>query len=170
MSGFEQIFFWFFGVLAVFSALMVILLRNPLSCAFFLILSFVNLAGIYALLHAHLVAVSQILVYAGGIMVLFIFVIMLLNIGRPQFLKFMDLHRSQAPGLVVSLVTLAGFLLVIFKSHGEFSAPKELVPDFGTIHSVGKLMFTQYLVPFELIGVLLLVATVGAVLLAKRDI
>src|SRR5262245_42880172 len=93
-------FFWLFALLGVFTSLMVVLQRNALSCAFFLILSFLNLAGLYVLLDAHFLAVAQVLVYAGAIMVLFIFVIMLLNMGAEEF-KLFHIDRTHLPALFV---------------------------------------------------------------------
>jgi NADH-quinone oxidoreductase subunit J len=171
MNGFETFFFWLFAFLTVTGAVMVVVLRNPLSCALFLILTFINLAGIYALMQAHFVAIAQVLVYAGAIMVLFIFVIMLLNLGYEKF-RFFDRHWSQIPGLLVALLSLLGFVAVFYKTaKGEPLMDASFLPkDFGTLSAVGELMFTKYLVSFELIAILLLAATVGAILLAKKVI
>jgi len=170
----EQFFFWLFSFLAIFTSLMVILQRNALSCAFFLILSFINLAGLYVLLDAHFLAIAQILVYAGAIMVLFLFVIMLLNMGADEF-KFLILDHSQWPAFGVTFLSLGSFLWIIVRdrwagvAHLRSSMP-EVGENYGNIDEIARLMFTQYLVPFELISLALLVATVGVVLLAKRVI
>jgi len=168
MFSWEIFFFFFFAILLVFTSFMVIILRNPLSCAFFLVLSFVNLAGLYVMLEAHFLAVAQILVYAGAIMVLFIFVIMLLNLGREQQ-GLLDKSKQQIPAIFVGCLTLLGMFFVFWKSSPKISS-EPVAQNFGTIQAIGQMMFSKYLIPFEIVGVLLLVAAVGAVLLAKRVI
>ena len=170
MFSWEQFFFYLFAILLVFSSLMVILVRNPLSSAFFLVLSFINLSGLYVLLNAHFIAVAQVLVYGGAIMVLFIFVIMLLNLGREQKGFLDDWGKHQIPAILIGCLSLMGFTSLFLKSPFSVHSVKPIAPDFGTIQSVGMMMFSKYLIPFEIVGILLLVAAVGAVLLAKRVI
>lgn len=164
----EQGFFVLFATLAVFCALMVISLRNALSSAFFLVLTFVNLAGLFVLLHAHFLAAAQILVYAGAIVVLFIFVIMLLNIAPERF-GFLEREWSQLPGMLIGLLSL-GALVRVVSTRIDVPGVANLPDDFGSLAGVAQLMFTKYLVPFELASILLLAATVGVVVLAKRVI
>jgi len=168
MFSWEIFFFFFFATLLVFTSLMVIILRNPLSCAFFLVLSFVNLAGLYVMLEAHFLAAAQILVYAGAIMVLFIFVIMLLNLGREQK-GLLDKNKQQILAVFAGGATFLGMFFVYWKSSPKISSDS-VAQNFGTIQAVGQIMFSKYLIPFEIVGVFLLVAAVGAVLLAKRTI
>ena len=164
-----EVFHTIFAVLTVVCSLMVILLRNPLSSAFFLILAFANLAGVYVLLGAHFVAAAQILVYAGAIMVLFIFVIMLLNLRHERW-GFLD-HRDpmQIAAALVAIASLS-FLALAIRQFSPMGVAEILPADFGTIRAVATLMLTKYFVAFELISVLLLTAIIGAVLLAKRVI
>ena len=165
-------FFYSFAGLAIASSLAVVLKKNPVASAFSLVLTFFAFAGIYALLDAHLVAALQIFVYAGAIMVLFVFVIMLLNADVPSF----DLGRSpiliRFLSVVVSMLVL-GLFIWSFKQ-GHFASP---VGDFtlerieaagGNTQVLSELMFSEYILPFELTSVLLLSAIVGAVALAKR--
>ncbi len=159
--------FYIFATLAVLGALMMVSFKNPLSGAFALVLSLVSLAFLFAQLHAEFVFILQILVYAGAIMVLVIFTIMLLNLNEDEL--------REAPAgrprwfLIVTLcgAGLAGVLRVF--SQIDIQA-RTLPEGFGDIAAVGRLMLTDYLYPFEVISVLLLVAIVGVVLLAKKVI
>lgn len=164
--------FYIFASLAIGCSLMVVLKKNPVASAFSLVLVFFCFVGLYALLDAHLVAALQILVYAGAVMVLFVFVIMLLNQDVPSF----DLPRSHI-GLKISAVMGAGLLfgafVWVFKSTpaptpiGGFSADA-IEAAGGNTRVLSELMFSDYLLPFELTSVLLLTAIVGAVAIAKR--
>ena len=147
---------------------MVITRRNPVISALFLILNFFCLAGLYLTLNAQFIAVIQVLVYAGAIMVLFLFVIMLLNLGDEERLKEkLSFKRIFAAGLsfglLLELVYIAGFIDVPMPA-GDFSKGVEI----GTVEYIGEELFTTYLFPFEITSVLLLAAMVGAVVLAKR--
>ncbi|MFN3197624.1 MAG: NADH-quinone oxidoreductase subunit J [Bradymonadia bacterium] len=178
----EIIFFWIFALGAVACAAAVIFpplpkARKPIHSAIALVGCFFCLAGIYVLLAAHLIAMLQVLVYGGAIMVLFIFVIMLLNLqdhelGEPKITLF-----KIVSGVVVAM---AGFGFVAIFAGDDLLEPlkgdllkgalsEEQMATFGTLKSVGILLFNKYLLPFELTSILLLVAMVGAVILAKRD-
>lgn len=161
-----MIFFYVFAVLTVVSAVAVIAFRNPLSSAFALIVTLFGIACLFALLGAHFLAAMQILVYAGAIMVLFIFVIMLLDLGRGELMKI-KMTFASAVGILFGAY-LAFFLVMRL---GFLSTPLGPAPTdgYGTVREVGRLLFTDYLVPFEAASVLLLVAIVGAVVLGKRE-
>ena len=168
----NPVFFYGFSGLAVACALLVVLKRNPVASAFSLVLVFFAFAGIYAMLDAHLVAALQILVYAGAIMVLFVFVIMLLGTDMPSF----DMARSHiAVKVVASLLAVGLFCLFTwaFKESkslapvGAFSVPN-IEAAGGNTQVISELMFSEYILPFELTSVLLLGAIVGAVAIAKR--
>ncbi|MBF0106008.1 MAG: NADH-quinone oxidoreductase subunit J [Deltaproteobacteria bacterium] len=159
-------FFYAFATITVLMVVLMILQKNPITGAMCLIVSFFSLAGLYVLLEAHFIAVLQILVYAGAIMVLFIFVIMFLNLkkedlktGRRPFYQFAALIASGA------LVT---FLVVQYTKIPPVSFP-ESVAGFGTVEAIGSLMFSKYVIAFEVIGLLLLVGIIGAVLLGKKE-
>lgn len=167
-------FFYAFAGLALICSLMVVLKKNPVSSAFSLVLVFFAFAGIYALLDAHLVAALQIFVYAGAIMVLFVFVIMLLNADAPSF----DLGRSHIAlrGLAAAVcAALFGVFVWAFR-HSPVPAPiANFTPENvdaagGNTRVISELMFSGYILPFELTSVLLLGAIVAAVAIAKRKL
>lgn len=170
----QSIFFFLFAGLAIACALMVVFKENPVSSALSLVMVFFAFAGIYALQEAHLIASLQILVYAGAIMVLFIFVIMLLNADVPS----LDLGRASM-GLRFGAVGLCGTLLGIFSwafrvsqgaaVKGAFTA-EAIESAGGNTRVISELMFSQYILPFELTSVLLLGAIVGTVAIAKRKL
>jgi NADH-quinone oxidoreductase subunit J len=170
----SPVFFYLFAGLAIASSLAVVLKTNPVASAFSLVLTFFAFAGIYALLDAHLVAALQIFVYAGAIMVLFVFVIMLLNSDVPSF----DLRRSHILLRLFSCGVCLGVLGLFVWSfkQGHIASP---VSDFtperveaagGNTQVLSELMFSEYILPFELTSVLLLSAIVGAVALSKRKL
>ncbi len=174
---FELVLFWLLGLGAVGTAAMVVLppvTRNPVYAALSLVICFFFMAGLYVLLFAHLMAVLQILVYAGAIMVLFLFVIMLLNLEAGE----LGGQTTSWPQLVgAGAVAFIGAKAAILVTYSADNLPAGGVPpeamalaesDYGTIGRVGQTLFRQHLVPFELAGILLLVAVVGAVVLAKR--
>lgn len=163
----ELIAFYSLAGLAVVTALLMVTRKNPISSALWLIACFFAFAGLFVTLSAHFIAAIQILLYAGAIMVLFIFVIMLLNLG-PEELKARQLRFSALLGGGVALYLVILFFLG-FTRH--LATPFPLVRgDFGTVTPVGKLLFTKYLIPFELASVLLLVAIVGSVVMGKRKL
>jgi NADH-quinone oxidoreductase subunit J len=168
----SPVFFSIFAVLAVAFALVTVFKKNPASSAFSLVMVFFAFAGIYAMLDAHLIATLQILVYAGAIMVLFIFVIMLLSADVPSF----DLGRSHVALRAASGslgMILLGLLVWVFKNSvpaagsGAFTS-EGVAAAGGNTQVISELMFSEYILPFELTSVLLLVAIVGAVAIAKR--
>jgi len=166
-------FFYAFAGLAIACAGLVVLKKNPVASAFSLVVVFFAFAGIYALLDAHLIAALQVLVYAGAIMVLFIFVIMLLNADVPTF----DLGRAHM-GVRVAAGVLSVAMLCVFVWAFKNSTPLAPISDFtpenidtagGNTKVISELMFSSYILPFELTSVLLLGAIVGAVAIAKRN-
>jgi NADH-quinone oxidoreductase subunit J len=164
MHGMQMIFL-VLAVIALVSGGLVVFQRHPLRSALWLIVNFFAVAGIYLLAHAEFIAAIQVIVYAGAIMVLFLFVIMLLNLRQPEA-EVRFLHLGQKVGGIV----LAGFtvLLVIYSITRVALPPgKAAPPGLGNTESIAKLLFTDYLLPFEVTSVLLLVAIVGAVVLAK---
>ncbi|MBM4287860.1 MAG: NADH-quinone oxidoreductase subunit J [Deltaproteobacteria bacterium] len=160
-----QIIFFLLAATALISGIMVVIQVNPVRSALFLVLNFFALAGIYLLANAQFIAAIQIIVYAGAIMVLFLFVIMLLNLRQPE-----EGGAQQHLGQKIFGATLAGgtAALVIYTiSKIKLPPGKEMVEGFGTTEMVAKSLFTEYLLPFEATSILLLVAVVGAVILAK---
>jgi NADH-quinone oxidoreductase subunit J len=167
-------FFWIFGVIAMVSALVCITRRNPVASALWLVITLFALAAMFVLLDAQFIAALQVLVYAGAIMVLFLFVIMLLNLGRPG-----PSDMKGPAGLLVAAV-LAGLLLFQLRALGSAAPPDaiQLPPGMvaaaqtrqGMVGSVATPLFDTYLIPFEIASLLLLAAIVGAVVLAKRKL
>lgn len=162
----EAALFYIFGALSVAMVIVMIVKTNPVASALCLVVAFFGLSGLYILLEAPFVAVLQILVYAGAIMVLFIFVIMFLNL-TPEELKEDRVTRPRLlAGLVVFLTTLGLAVKYLDWQSLSFQAAPE---GFGEASGVGRLMFTGYLVPFEVVSILLLVAIVGVFVLGRRE-
>ena len=163
----ELVIFYIFAALSVLGGIVMVTRRNPLTGAFALVVSLASLAGLFAMLHAEFVFILQILLYAGAIMVLVIFTIMLLNLTKEE-LREPPIGRFRGLVIFVAVaIGLAGFIRVLTTlSYTAQSLPS----DFGNIEPVGTLMLSSYLYPFEVISVLLLVAVVGVVLLAKKVI
>ncbi len=167
----DLIFFYLFAGLAVLAALLVISLRNTLSAAMSLVVVFFSIAALYAMLNAPFLAVMQILIYAGAIMVLFLFVVMLLNLGREELLKikmsFAGVVGILTGGYLAALLVLRlGYLSFPFKEAGPLNSGN--FGDYGGVKAVGMALFTDFLIPFEVTSILLLVAMIGAVVLTRR--
>jgi NADH-quinone oxidoreductase subunit J len=168
----SPVFFYLFGGIAIFCSLLVVFKKSPVASAFSLVLVFFAFAAIYALLDAHLIAALQVIVYAGAIMVLFIFVIMLLSADVPSF----DLVKSHPAMRIVAMFGGALLLMMLvwtFKNSalhapiGQYT-PANVLAAGGNTRVISELMFSDYILPFELTSVLLLGAIVGAVAMAKR--
>lgn len=140
---------------------------DAVIAALFLILNFASLAGLYLLLNAQFIAVAQVIVYAGAIMVLFLFVIMLLRpqkesiLGKKPAIKIMAI-------IVAALVFIQLAYMIFFSKSGELTGQTAASVRAGTIESIGRELFTNYVIPFEAAGFLLLAATIGALVLAKK--
>ncbi len=158
----EAFLFWVFAVAGVFCGIMVVWHRNPMGSAIYLVVTMLCLSGFYALLHGAFVAVLQVLIYAGAVMVLILFVIMMLS-TRAAVVQ----REGSLPAWIIAGVL--GLIVVIkLATRFSFDTPEAPSEAFGTIQGVGEKLFTTYLLPFEVISVLLLVAILGAVILAKR--
>jgi len=168
-----EILFFMFATIAVVAALNVILQRNPIYCAIGLIVTLCSLAGLFLTLSAQFIAAIQIIVYAGAIMVLFVFTIMLLNVrseeakvDRQKFLRWLAVPLFLALlGEVYYVVRTVNNPPPQIPATGT-APPVEIL---GTVESIGREMFTSYLLPFEATSVLILMAIVGAMLLARRE-
>lgn len=162
----ELIVFFILAVAAIASAILMITRRNPVTSVLYLVLNFFVIAVLYLLLRAQFIAIIQITVYAGAIMVLFLFVIMLLNLGDDRLLKWkLNSSRSVAVLLAVALLVEILYFVINFTS-GSALSPK--ADSMGTVESIGKILYSSYLFPFEITSILLLAAMVGAILLAKK--
>jgi len=164
----ESVLFYGLGALAVFSAIMMISRKSPINSALFLILNFFTVSGIYLLLRAQFIAIIQVLVYMGAIMVLFLFVIMLLNLNDKENLKeIMGFKKLTALLLSILLMCLLGFTMYA-GFYGKYGQMHENALAMGTAESLGKELTTNYSLPFELASFLLLAGIIGAVVLAKK--
>ena len=171
MSGTEIVFF-FFALMAVFSALATVTRKNPVVAAVWLVACFFAVAACYILLSASFLAVLQVLVYAGAMMVLFVFVIMVLDVSesgeathrRPSRIGFVGYMAAVVGSVGFLFWVLAGTLSRQFKYTGVDLTQR---PDFGTADAVGRVLFTDYLFAFEAVSILLMAAVVGAVVVAR---
>lgn len=164
----ELMLFGGIASVAAAAAVGVVAFNNAVRSALCLVLNFFILAFIYFTLNAEMLGIMQIVVYTGAIMVLFLFVIMLLNLGAPQMLRDRDDPKTFA-GIALGVVLFAllgSQLLPAFLALTQPGAPK----DFGAPQNLGRVLFTNYVIPFEAVSVLLLVGVVGSILLAKRKI
>ncbi len=169
----DIIFFYIFSGIAVGSAIMMIMNWNPIGSAINLIVVMVALAGLFAILDAHFIAIIQLLVYAGAIMVLFLFVIMLLNLREGYASHWVYRNYNfflSLAGIVLGLFAVKTLVTSFIGASTTYSGVPNLAADFGTTKLVGKILYTEYLLPFEAASILLLAAIVGAVILAKSKI
>ena len=160
-----ELLFWILAIVSLFSALMVVISKNPVYSVLWLIITFFSISGHYILLNAQFLAVVNIIVYAGAIMVLFLFVIMLMNLSKdtePQKNKWLKLAGAVAGGCL--LLVLVAALRNTEKQMTELGTG-----EIGLIQNLGKTLFNEFVVPFEISSILFLSAMVGAVVLGKRD-
>jgi NADH-quinone oxidoreductase subunit J len=160
--------FYFFAFVTLLCGFLVVanpFSRNPVTSAMFLVLTIVSLAGLFVLLHAFFLAAVQVLVYAGAVMVLFLFVIMLLDLKEEAR---RTINRFGLTTGVISVGALA--VLVIYAIATTGSGPSGAPQAEGATPALGQMLFRQYLLPFEIVSVLLLVAMVGVILLSKKDL
>ncbi len=161
----EALFFILFGAIAVGGAVMVVTRRHPMVSALYLILTLFAVAALFVLRHAHFLAAIQVIIYAGAVVVLFIFVIMLINVPE-----------SRLPVERATIVRVAGVIaagLLILESAvlaRRFAMPKAPVSGVGTVEAVGRALFTDYLLAFEVTSVLLLAAVIGAIALSNKKL
>jgi NADH-quinone oxidoreductase subunit J len=173
---FETTIFYLFSSVAIVASLLVIGQRNPMYSIMMLIASFGALSALYIQLDAPFVAVAQIIVYAGAIMVLFLFVVMLLNAPQEDAAEWDRAHPLRRTGIARFGALLAGLLifqlvwaLVRINDSGTAVAARGDVAAISSVRSVGRVLFTDYMFAFEATSILILVAMVGAVLLAARE-
>jgi len=163
----EAVFFFYFSSITVISAILTVSLRNPIQSTIALLSALLHVAGLFILLHAEFIAAMQIIIYAGAILVLYLFVLMLLNLKQDETV----LHQQFGFALFFSAVLLGEILLALFQSPLlDKVSPLSIegAPFRGNTESIGFALFTDYLLPFEMIGILLLGGIVGALVLAKQ--
>ena len=168
----EAIAFYVLAAFILGFAVLVVSTKDTVHSVLFLVLDFLFVAALYVLLAAPFLAVIQILVYAGGIVVLYLFVVMLVNLKRPPE-AHQDAHRQTKLGFGLAAAVLAE--LGAIAAYGSVLpatavAPGAAMPVTGNTEQVGWLLYTSYLIPFEIASMLLLVAMIGAIVLAKREL
>lgn len=163
--GITQILFWALTAVSLFSALLVVTSKNPVYSVLWLIVTFFTISGHYLLLNAQFLAIVNIIVYAGAIMVLFLFVIMLMNLSKetePQKNKWMKMAGAVAGGSL--LLVLVAALRTTESRMTEMGSG-----EIGLIQNLGRVLFTDYVVPFEIASILFLSAMIGAVVIGKKE-
>lgn len=168
----EGVAFYLLAALILACGVAVVTVRSAVHSVIFLVASFLLVAMLYVLLHAEFLAVIQVLVYAGGIMVLYLFVVMLVNLKRAPEQR-VDPRRRDRLGILLGGAVLAELVaigLYAFMQPLPASPPAETVAGATNIERVGWMLYTDFLVPFEVASVLLLVALIGAIVLAKREL
>ena len=165
--GITQILFWILSVVSLFSALMVITSKNPVYSVLWLIATFFSISGHYVLLNAQFLAIVNIIVYAGAIMVLFLFVIMLMNLNKetePRKHRWLKMAGAVAGGCLL-------LVMVAALKNADIKTQQALVNsgDIGLIKNLGKELFSTFVVPFEISSILFLSAMVGAVVIGKKE-
>lgn len=163
----ESIAFYIFAALSVAGALLVVSSKNPVSSALALVLALFSTAVLFILLLAQFIAVIQVLVYAGAIMVLFLFTVMFLSL-REEALRFDARNVSIKMGVLVLILIVSGYFATMGFKRVLSGAPVSYPETFGTVRGVGEVLFRDYLLPFELTSVLIVVAILGVVAMAKR--
>lgn len=173
--GFDQLLFYVFAAVAVLGSLLVVGQKNPIYSVLALICSFFGLSGLYVLLEAPFVAVVQIIIYAGAIMVLFLFVVMLLNVPREDAAEWDRAHPYYRPwplriGGVLAVLMVGQLMWALSRTPGLRAGVADERPGVSSVAELGRVLFTDYMFAFEVTSILIIVAMVGAVALAgKRE-
>ena len=165
----QDLFFYIFAALTLLCGFLVVanpFSRNPVTSAMFLVLTIVSLAGLFVLLHAFFLAAVQVLVYAGAVIVLFLFVIMLLDLKEEQR------RKANRFSLVAGVISVGAITAIFIKTIFESPLPAGAAAPAleGGTRPLGRMLFNDYVLPFEILSVLLLVAMVGVILLSKKDL
>ena len=171
----HALFFYFFSIIAILSAIMVIVSRNTVHAVFFLILDFISIASLFILIGAEFLGMMMIIVYVGAVAVLFLFVVMLLNVSEQKLSWFRGSRKTKhiPIGLAVGAVILLELIVVVggWKYRDTFSETKFLnfEKDFTNTHAIGNVMYTEYIHLFQISGLILLLSMIGAILLTFRE-
>ncbi len=165
----QQVVFYIFAAIMVFAGTMVISVRNPVHAALFLVLAFFSSAAVWLLLEAEFLAIALVLVYVGAVMVLFLFVVMMLDINmaplREGFIRYLPV------GIVIAVLVAVQLVLVVGSSYfglESFPAPEPRPAEYSNTEALGNVLYTTYVYPFEIAAVILLVAIVAAIVLTMR--
>lgn len=166
---FQQLVFYTFSTLAILSAIMVVASHNPVKAVLFLVFSFFCMAGLWMLLESEFLSIVLVLVYVGAVMVLFLFVVMMLDIEVDDLKKPFVKHWPI--GLLIAAIMVGLMVMVVGKQHfglDQVAAPAPLPKDFSQVKALATLLYSNYLLPFEIAGVILLVAMIAAIGLTFR--
>ncbi len=165
----QQVVFYVFGAIMVFAGAMVISVRNPVHAALFLVLAFFASAAVWLLLEAEFLAIALVLVYVGAVMVLFLFVVMMLDVNmaplREGFIRYLPI------GILIAVLVAVQLVLIVGSSDfglDSFPAPDPRPADYSNTEALGSVLYTTYVYPFEIAAVILLVAIVAAIVLTMR--
>ncbi len=166
-----QLFFAYFSVMIIGCSVLVVSRKNPVHSVLWMLVLFVHIAALYLFLNAEFLAAIQIIIYAGAILVLFLFVIMLLNLRKEDMGR--KFQKQWPLGLIIGVVFVIFFLFILYRISvipplGKYTA--QFIQSEGAMMTIGKILYTQYLLPFEIASLILLVAILGAVVLAKKRI
>jgi NADH-quinone oxidoreductase subunit J len=169
----HTIFFYFFSIITVGSALMVIVSKNTIHAVFFLILDFISVGCLFIMIGAEFLGMIMLIVYVGAVAVLFLFVVMMLNVAEQKQSWFRGLKSTHIPvGLIVSLVILSEILVVIggWKYKANFISTDSIIIDsnFSNTHQLGSVLYTDYIYLFQIAGIILLLSMIGAIVLTYR--
>lgn len=164
----EQLFFYIFALVAIVSAVLVVSVRNAVHSAFYLIICLLQVAAIFILLRSPFLAAVQVFIYVGAVMVLFLFAVMVLDIGREKTKDYIHSQWLPAVGVIIALLVVLGYLVKGGKLSAELGIYNEAALAKNT-EVIGKALFTQYIFPFEVVSLLLLVALIGAIVLVMKD-
>ena len=169
----HAIFFYFFSIIAIFSALMVITSRNTINSVFFLILDFISVGCLFIMIGAEFLGMILLIVYVGAVAVLFLFVVMMLNVAAQKQSWFIGKKSTHIPsGLIVSVLIFLELIVVIggwkYKTNIMSSSSLSLNEKISNTHQIGNVMYTDYILYFQVSGIILLLAMIGAILLTYR--
>ncbi len=162
----QSLVFYFFSTILVLSAIFMITVRNPVHAALFLVLAFFTSGALWLLLEAEFLGIALVLVYVGAVMVLFLFVVMMLDINiakmRAGYARYLPV------GLLVGIIMAAEMIIVLRQPAFDLQKPQPKPADYSNTQELGELLFTEYVYPFEIAGVILLVAIIAAISLTMR--
>jgi NADH-quinone oxidoreductase subunit J len=162
----QLLFFFYFAGMTIFSSILTVGLRNPIYCTIALLSTFLHVAGLFILLHAEFIAAIQIIIYAGAVLVLYLFVLMLLNLKSNETF----VHKQFWIALFFGIVILGEILLTFFNSPmiGQIETATPSAPSIGNTQDIGLSLYNQYIFQFEVVGILLLGGIIGALVLTKQ--
>ncbi|MEI6310739.1 MAG: NADH-quinone oxidoreductase subunit J [Bacteroidota bacterium] len=164
--GVSEILAYALGIISVASALLVVFSKNPIHSVLYLIITFFSIAGQYVLLNAQFLFIVQIIVYSGAIMVLFLFVLMLLNLNKDTEPQKSNLFKFIS---IITACSLFISMIAMVKGVGNLNLPSEPDSQIGLVKNLGLVLFSKYVIPFELSSVLFISGMVGAVMIGKKE-